>query len=123
MGVKKIDFTRMQRRILEAFQQELQGWVNDLLKDALNPAQVMQFIRKMGLDASQLTGMIGQPAGLDPYQVLGLDKSASDEEVKKRYRELIRKLHPDTAGVEGTSFLLNTVLAAYNLIKMQRGWQ
>lgn len=114
---------RMQKRIIEVVQQEMQHWVNDLLKDAFNPAKMMHFLRGMGIDMSQLTGMMGQPAGLDPYQVLGLDKNATDEEVKKRYRKLIRKLHPDTAGVEGTSFLLNTVLAAYNLIKIQRGWQ
>lgn len=32
----------------------------------------------------------------DPYQVLGISSSATDEEVKKAYRELSRKYHPDT---------------------------
>jgi preprotein translocase subunit Sec63 len=67
--------------------------------------------------------MVGQQPGFDPYQVLGLDKSASDEAIKKRYRELLQHLHPDTAGREGTSFLLQMVLAAYKLIEVQRGWQ
>ncbi|MBE6995682.1 MAG: tetratricopeptide repeat protein [Ruminococcaceae bacterium] len=31
----------------------------------------------------------------DPYQILGITESASDEEVKKAYRDLARKYHPD----------------------------
>lgn len=31
----------------------------------------------------------------DPYKVLGIDPSATDDEVKTAYRKLSRKYHPD----------------------------
>ena len=31
----------------------------------------------------------------DPYQILGVDRSADDDEIKKAYHDLARKYHPD----------------------------
>ena len=117
------DLRALSEKWMRDFQEGFQGWMNALLKDALDPRKLAQFIKGLGVDVSQLGGMVGQQPGLDPYQILGLDKSASDEEVKKRYRDLIKKLHPDSAGIEGTSFLLQLVLAAYEMIKRERGLQ
>jgi len=115
--------TRIGRRVAEVIQQEMFNWMNDLLKEGFNPEAMLRFLGGLGIDLSKLPGMVGQQPGIDSYKVLGLDKSASDEEVKKRYRLLVQKLHPDTSGTEATSFLFQMVEAAYELIKKERKWK
>lgn len=115
-------FVRMQRRVWGVIIEELQGWINNLLRGMLDPGQIVNFIQSMGFDISQLPGMLQQQPEFDPYQVLGLDKSASDEEVKHRYRELMHRLHPDKSGTPGTTFLFRMVTAAYEIIKRERRW-
>jgi hypothetical protein len=120
-------FTRMlartQKGMAQGMQEGMREVLAELMKGTLDPAKLAEMMKSMGIDPSQLSGMMGKAPGVDPYRVLGLDKSASDEEVKKRYNELLHKLHPDTSGTEATSFLLQMVMAAYELIKTERGWQ
>ncbi|WP_296644562.1 J domain-containing protein [Roseinatronobacter sp.] len=54
----------------------------------------------------------------DPYEVLGLTKASTAEEIKKAYRKLVRTshpdLHPDDAGAEAR---FKAISAAYELLK------
>ena len=106
---------------MKVFMEEIQEWASSISQEAFNPAKLMELLKQMGIDLSRLTGVAGSKSGFDPYQILGLDKSASDDEVKKRYRELVNKLHPDKSGTPGTSPLFQIVLAAYEVIKKERG--
>ena len=114
---------REQERILGEMRANVLGWMDDLLRDTFNSESFLRYAAGMGIDLSRVPNMVGRRDGLDPYRVLGLEKTATDDEVKKRFRELLIKLHPDTAGVRGTDFLLQMMIAAYEMIKQERGWQ
>jgi DnaJ like chaperone protein len=43
-------------------------------------------------------------AANDPYTVLGVDKNASQEDIKKAYRQLVNKYHPDKVAHLGDEF-------------------
>ncbi len=113
---------REQERILGEMRSNVHRWMDELLRDAFDPESFLRYIASLGIDLSQVPKLMGQRDDLDPYQVLGLEKTATDEEVKKRYRELLIKLHPDTAGVRGTDFLLQIMIAAYQQIARERRW-
>ena len=54
----------------------------------------------------------------DPYKVLGVAPDASDEEIKKAYRDLTKKYHPDlNPGDEEAARKMNDINAAYDAIK------
>jgi len=76
---------------------------------SVHPAEasaVMEVGQRLGLHAGDLRVIFAsmggqrmsqpnQPSGPDPYTVLGLSREATDEELKKTYRALAKKFHPD----------------------------
>ena len=62
----------------------------------------------------------------DPYDVLGVSRSASDDEIKKAYHKLARKYHPDNfagsggAAAEGAEEKMKEINEAYDIIQKER---
>ncbi|MCU0839235.1 MAG: TerB family tellurite resistance protein [Rhodospirillales bacterium] len=88
-----------------------------------------------GLDAAAIarasaSGRGGmEPAGPDPYQMLGLARGATDEQIKQTYRRLVRENHPDALIAKGmpedcvalANEKLSLINAAYDRIAHERG--
>ncbi|MDG4575620.1 MAG: TerB family tellurite resistance protein [Defluviicoccus sp.] len=82
-----------------------------------------------GVDFERLRAPFTQSRATDPYAVLGVAVSASNEEIKKTYRRLIRENHPDALVSKGLpkDFLkvvnerMATINAAYDQIVKERG--
>src|SRR3954470_12988989 len=57
------------------------------------------------------------PAIKDPYKVLGVDRKASDDQIKKAYRKLARQYHPDkNPGDAGAEERFKDVQGAYSIL-------
>jgi molecular chaperone DnaJ len=54
--------------------------------------------------------------GTDYYNVLGVDKKASQEDIKKAYRKLARKYHPDTNKEAGAEDRFKQISEAYDTL-------
>ncbi len=53
----------------------------------------------------------------DPYEVLGIAKNASEAEIKKAFRTLAKKHHPDTKGGDvGAKKRFQEISAAYDIV-------
>src|SRR5688572_30848300 len=53
----------------------------------------------------------------DYYKILGVARGASDEEVKKAYRKLARKYHPDVSKEANAKEKFQDVSEAYETLK------
>ncbi|MDO4701438.1 MAG: molecular chaperone DnaJ [Erysipelotrichaceae bacterium] len=52
----------------------------------------------------------------DYYEILGLSKSASDQEIKKAYRQLAKKYHPDVNKEPGAEAKFKEINEAYEVL-------
>ena len=107
-----------QQKMTEATAEMILEWLNHMLETMRNDPVIGELCSTIKTGSSSTLS-----SGIDPYRVIGLDKKVVDDQVKKRYRELAVKLHPDTAGVKGTEFLFQLITAAYHQISRERGWR
>lgn len=69
------------------------------------------------------------PINTEPYAVLGIERSASDEDVRRAFRKLVSRHHPDKLAAKGAAPEVirlaqertQEILAAYEAIKTARG--
>ncbi|VDO53927.1 unnamed protein product [Brugia timori] len=54
--------------------------------------------------------------GKDYYKVLGIAKGASDDEIKKAYRKMALKYHPDKNKEPGSEAKFKEVAEAYDVL-------
>ena len=100
---------------------------------AINDAE-MRFLRRVAaafeIDAATLARLrdaAERPAEDDPYTVLGIPPQASDADIKRAWRRLVRVYHPDTVIASGSAGDIEyaqakivAVNAAYETICRQR---
>lgn len=119
------EFTQWLNDFLGRFSRELQegtsAQMQKLLAGMVRPEMLQDLLK--GIDFEALGRLMGAGAAVrqaSPYEILGLPQTATDEDVRRRYRELAKRLHPDVAG-PGGAHLFKLVAEAYQRIMRSRG--
>ena len=73
-------------------------------------AQIGEIISRLQPDAY---------SSVDPWQVLGVSREATHEEVKRAWKKKSKEVHPDVGGVNQEQMMVNV---AYELICRLKGW-
>jgi DnaJ like chaperone protein len=85
--------------------------------------------RASGASAGGAGGRAASSGGDDPYKILGVVRTASYEEIRVRWKQLVREHHPDTLTAQGASPArvrqasekVARINAAHDSIKRERG--
>lgn len=103
--------------------------------DSLHPSE-LEFLRRVadifGFSASQFERIRASHVGPDredPYVILGVARTVSDDDLKKAYHQLVRENHPDSMMARGVpeEFVrqanqkVAAINGAYDMIKKERG--
>jgi DnaJ like chaperone protein len=103
-----------------------------LADGAMHPAEA-EFLGKVaaafGLSGARAGATTNGSGEEDPYAVLGVARSASMEEIKNAWRDLVRQHHPDTLTAKGlpkeyvelATRKMAAINAAYDRIRAERG--
>ena len=100
------------------------GRVSQAELDKLN--QLAGFLRIGNYDFSSIKAMFFKEAD-QAYKILEIEKSATDDEVKKAYRNMAKKYHPDRVVTQdeaikkGAEEKFKQVQKAYETIQKERG--
>merc|ERR1712087_45364 len=65
-------------------------------------------------DGSHCTARFLRSLPQDPYRVLGLDRDATQKQIRQAHRQLSLQYHPDKAGIDAARF--NAIQTAYETL-------
>ena len=81
----------------------LGGLFQIALADGIIHPKELQFLQNVAFefnlsdrDFKRIASLYSEANDADPYQILGVNRNASNYQIKKSYRELSRENHPDT---------------------------
>lgn len=103
------------------------GMVSSAEMDVIHTISMYMGLSEMDYQSIKAMFVREVNASVNAYKILGVDPKASDEEVKKAYREMAKKNHPDLVSNLGEDVRaaaekkFQEINQAYETIKKERG--
>ena len=115
-NIEIIDGKFKDKNLTQLTKNQVEELLSELKTNDIRGFNILNLLINKSFQNSQSSSSSGSMTEEEALSILGLEKGANDEEIKKSYYNLMKKFHPDK---DGNNYLSNLITEAKNKLLNQ----
>jgi DnaJ-domain-containing protein 1 len=115
-NIEIIDGKFKDKNLTQLTKNQVEELLSELKTNDIRGFNILNLLINQSFQNSQSSSSSGSMTEEEALSILGLEKGANDEEIKKSYYNLMKKFHPDK---DGNNYLSNLITEAKNKLLNQ----
>jgi len=115
-NIEIIDGKFKDKNLTQLTKNQVEELLSELKKNDIRGFNILNLLINQSFQNSQSSSSSGSMTEEEALSILGLEKGADDEEIRKSYYNLMKKFHPDK---DGNNYLSNLITEAKNKLLKQ----
>src|SRR5210317_1390342 len=116
LNIEIIDGKFKDKNLTQLTKNQVEELLSELKTNDIRGFNILNLLINQSFQNSQSSSSSGSMTEEEALSILGLEKGADDEEIRKSYYNLMKKFHPDK---DGNNYLSNLITEAKNKLLKQ----